>query len=1508
MQSIVGKVLSFEDLVQIPARNSFLDKAKGLECREIMTQQKDVEFLPIHVCESYLPERDGQLSVEKYAFRMYKIIMYGIVKSGEKVTVVLDGILPFFEIRVPRGEDTHKFLNKVVKLCTAQGFKLKDTAIVRGATIKEYGDKADFIHMKFWSIGERSKTLNYFDKEGYETTHDDATCYYRVVCRDTLTSWTSWVTLKNYRAVKNHRFFKTHMTLIVRPENVQGYRGDTFADPYLKNDRTIEALFDLETADPNVVGDVPQPESATAEMFKASLAFVGIDGELASSQTCDPTDEKYDWTLPKGHLIHYDITTRPTLPMKDRVVVICRNMSEMIMAFGLIWSRMQPDYSAGFNSDNYDWRWIAEKARQLNLLEFLERNMSLTDLSLYRIVEDKAFENPKTPFIVSQPQGARVWSSYPYWKKYQFKISAELNCPGACLNYPGYVNMDLMLQLRALCGNPEKYGLHYFLKLFELGDKVDMPYKEMFAMNARSKRIVELLGPLKDMRWETLRAAAVVKGLTEQLEKSALEMVRVAEYCIVDSLRCHDLLVKTQFIRDRREIGALSFTPMDDCVYRANGMKVRNMIIAKGQSRGLHISNRAPKKIEQGKYPGAFVFPPRKGIATAKPSPKEMRASRDPRFAAWRAMPMDVYERVLDKIAEKGVWFDEYTDVDFQNSSGGKQEWPACFIEWLAVDTHYPIAGLDFSSLYPSLIMTYNLSPEMMVHTLERAIQLASEGKKVHPINFKFNGRDIKGWSVRHKYQEQEKEINDIFKRLIGITDDDLEEQLLARLETILIDTEFGLFPSVLKTLFDQRKAMKGDLSKFAARKEHLENMPPEEFAKHQEEYRDVCFRWNSLNSKQKALKVFMNTFYGEAGNSLSPLRVLALAGGTTSSGQYNIKKVATLVVELTCRIYYGDTDSVYISMPRRAFNLLDRAYYSQRGTYAYFLLSSHKNDKGELHELWEWQPYDAVRDASRVIKPDSVGPLSKAGYYESLVMESFRQIKTVNKAVNDALEADNGTKFLVMAFEEFLFPAAFFSKKKYCGIAHEGSFNAYPKKIFVRGLEYVKKGVSQMLKDISLDILWRTFDRDNLDSIFTIVERKIEEIYTARNIEFEKFVKTASYKPNKQNVSVHTFHRRMLAIGMPPEPLDRFRYVMVKKYPFKYDIKGRKSELSVGDRMEYADRAKTLGLEIDLDYYMSSGVCGQLARFISYHDDFHVDPRDDSDEAYAEAELKIIASAKKFILSQYEKYSEKHVSKGPALKTLYKKVNTAFHDEFSNIMKVSDLWQFDQSTVKVTKPKLGQPEKNPSQHGMEENQNMYDLLLERIERQAVTESKRESTRTISGMRIKTTEDWIAKRNVYKTLVGERKAIFQRTVPHLRAKLRAKTNMLKALFEKRDQILEANIQQWNARIGIERENFESLDLIIGKIERLNEEELLLGIAQSIKTNIVYDDLLLLGEIDTLYLKLLSVAKLVNTTQMVFDELTSYVHYKLSDVSLIHETDHLRDLNEFIEDNIVNGFD
>ncbi|RIA85353.1 hypothetical protein C1645_697838 [Glomus cerebriforme] len=56
-------------------------------------------------------------------------------------------------------------------------------------------------------------------------------------------------------------------------------------------------------------------------------------------------------------------------------------------------------------------------------------------------------------------------------------------------------------------------------------------------------------------------------------------------------------------------------------------------------------------------------------------------------------------------------------------------------------------------------------------------------------------------------------------------------------------------------------------------------------YATFRKEYSSVHFIYDSLNSKQKAVKLYMNSFYGVTGQSDSPFYKLELARGVTSAG-----------------------------------------------------------------------------------------------------------------------------------------------------------------------------------------------------------------------------------------------------------------------------------------------------------------------------------------------------------------------------------------------------------------------------------------------------------------------------------------------------------------------------------------------------------------------------------------------------------------------------------------------
>ena len=172
------------------------------------------------------------------------------------------------------------------------------------------------------------------------------------------------------------------------------------------------------------------------------------------------------------------------------------------------------------------------------------------------------------------------------------------------------------------------------------------------------------------------------------------------------------------------------------------------------------------------------------------------------------------------------------------------------------------------------------------------------------------------------------------------------------------------MYPLVLEKLLDKRNKMKFDLAILGKKKEYMElvirkmkkrnlsltdaidnildNTENKEersakieilipFSKDYNvfitEYESVCFDYTCLDSKQKAVKIYMNSFYGETGNSLFPFFLHHIAEAVTSAGQFNIKLVAEYVLKKGYRIQYGDTDSLYLTCPEDNYKKYDLAY-----------------------------------------------------------------------------------------------------------------------------------------------------------------------------------------------------------------------------------------------------------------------------------------------------------------------------------------------------------------------------------------------------------------------------------------------------------------------------------------------------------------------------------------------------------------------------------------------------
>ncbi|CAI2199098.1 17653_t:CDS:2, partial [Funneliformis geosporum] len=268
------------------------------------------------------------------------------------------------------------------------------------------------------------------------------------------------------------------------------------------------------------------------------------------------------------------------------VTIICGNQVNLLKAFILCWRAFAPDIQVVFNDSDYDWHFIMKRAYHLNILEWMWKRMTGKFKTKEEILKwkyrGKIGAKSENNFMIKGKKkdtdekgtiwrsGEEVEEKKDYMEAIKIKITTEEDFFSSFLKLPGCVPID--------CG---------------LDTKANMPYDEMWRIYSETKKDPSPL--------------------------TARKMREVANYYIIDALRCQELLVKLSQINDYREVASIAHVSLFDSHYRANGMKVRNLLDAYAFKRDIVFSSRVCENIEKGKYPDAYVFPPEKGIEMRRP-------------------------------------------------------------------------------------------------------------------------------------------------------------------------------------------------------------------------------------------------------------------------------------------------------------------------------------------------------------------------------------------------------------------------------------------------------------------------------------------------------------------------------------------------------------------------------------------------------------------------------------------------------------------------------------------------------------------------------------------------------------------------------------------------------------------------------------------------------------------------------------------------------------------------
>jgi DNA polymerase elongation subunit (family B) len=262
------------------------------------------------------------------------------------------------------------------------------------------------------------------------------------------------------------------------------------------------------------------------------------------------------------------------------------------------------------------------------------------------------------------------------------------------------------------------------------------------------------------------------------------------------------------------------------------------------------------------------------------------------------------------------------------------------------------IVSFDANSLYPSVMISLNLSPETKVGRVERT----NDGVRLYHTSGRALDYTNKAFAEVMKDQKWSLSSN----------------------KFVFTQTRKGIMPEFLDELYSKRKEMKGkmiDTKKYL--KSKAESLTDIEKIKLEQDIQ----RYNTF---QHAYKINLNSVYGYMGNSYAPMGDDDIASAVTLTGQDVIKhsndiyktylknKFKELLEGLIEEsVIYNDTDSCYVSL-----KLVDHIIPLKEGNDInpefYALCDEIENTLNEGMSVWAIKNYKSI-DPRFIFKRESI-------------------------------------------------------------------------------------------------------------------------------------------------------------------------------------------------------------------------------------------------------------------------------------------------------------------------------------------------------------------------------------------------------------------------------------------------------------------------------------------------------------------------------------------------------
>jgi DNA polymerase elongation subunit (family B) len=386
-----------------------------------------------------------------------------------------------------------------------------------------------------------------------------------------------------------------------------------------------------------------------------------------------------------------------------------------------------------------------------------------------------------------------------------------------------------------------------------IGDKLEIVAVEPKALHVRFLDGGEALKEhsLPPVRWSQAKDDVSPKEIFALHAQGPDQRSKVAKYCIQDCDLVMELMQKLEVLNNSVAMANVCWVPVEFIFTRGQGIKSESLVFYECRKEGQLIP--------------VLPAPPR------RKDDSDAAADLDSAIAEVPEIIQDDNEGY-----EGAIVLDPLSGIYLDNE---------------------PVAALDFSSLYPSSIISENLSHDSVVwvkdYDLKGSLVAVKEGSDAYD--------NLEGW----EYLEVDYDIlkPDPQALLAGRKHPPLKPagRRICRFAQPLDRDLKATLPKILQKLLNQRKA-----TRKLAEKETDD------------------FKRSLLDAQQLAYKLTANSLYGQLGSNTSKIRRKCIAASTTGHGRQQLLFSKACIeqaygptandprCDAVC--VYGDTDSVFIS------------------------------------------------------------------------------------------------------------------------------------------------------------------------------------------------------------------------------------------------------------------------------------------------------------------------------------------------------------------------------------------------------------------------------------------------------------------------------------------------------------------------------------------------------------------------------------------------------------------